>query len=179
MTEKRAVPPRALIVCASRHHGNTHKVAVAMAKAFGAQVVEPEAVAISDVRDYDVLGFGSGIYFGVSDPELIDLVDRLPPGAGQPVFTFSTSGSFLLPTLGTSHLRNRLRDRHYDVVGDFNCRGLDTVGLLRFIGGVNRGRPDERDLDRATDFAEDVALHVAGRAAATEATVAAGASRRS
>jgi flavodoxin len=175
MAEKRADLPKALIVCVSKHHGNSHKVASAMAKVLGAKVVEPEGVDISQVRSYDVIGFGSGIYLGVSDPELIELVDRLPPGDGQRVFTFSTSGTFLLPRLGMSHLRDRLRDRHYQVLGDFNCRGLDTVGPLRFIGGVNRGRPNERDLARAAEFAEDVAHRVAARG---ETTAHGGASRR-
>ncbi|HEY5153101.1 MAG TPA: flavodoxin domain-containing protein, partial [Acidimicrobiales bacterium] len=89
MAEKRANTPRSLLVCVSKHHGNTHKVARAMAKRLGAEVVEPGDVDISQVRGYDVIGFGSGIYLGVSDPELIALVDRLPPGDRQPVFTFS------------------------------------------------------------------------------------------
>ena len=77
----------------------------------------------------------------------------MPAGAGRAAFTFTTSGMFLIPWMGMSDVRNRLRDKGYKVLDDFNCRGLDTVGPLRFIGGVNRGRPDEGDLARARKFA--------------------------
>lgn len=156
MAEKRARRTKTLIVCVSKHHGNTRRVANAMAKALDAEVVEPAAIDIAELQRFDLIGFGSGIYLGVADPELIELVDRLPPGVDTNVFTFSTSGTFLLPWLGTSHLRNRLRDRHNRVLGDFNCRGLDTVGPLRFVGGINRGRPNEGDLARAAEFALDM-----------------------
>lgn len=32
-------------------------------------------------------------------------------------------------------------------------KGFDSVGLLKLIGGINRGRPDENDLKRAECFA--------------------------
>jgi flavodoxin len=156
MAEKRVGRPTSLIVCVSEHHGNTRAVAEAMAAAIGAEVRDPEAVDLGDLGRYDLVGFGSGIYVGVVHPRLIELVDRLPPGEGRSAFTFSTSGMFLLPWLGTSDLRNRLRDHGYRLLDDFNCRGLDTVGPLRFVGGLNRGRPDARDLARATQFARDM-----------------------
>jgi flavodoxin len=156
MVEQRMERPTALIVCVSEHHGNTHRVANAMAKVLGADVVEPEIVDLDELRRFDLVGFGSGIYFGVVHPRLGELIDRLPPGDGQSVFTFSTSGMFLLPWLGTADIRHGLGGRHYEVLGDFNCRGLDTVGPLRFIGGVNRGHPDASDLERATAFAHDM-----------------------
>ena len=67
-----------------------------------------------------------------------------------------------------SNVRDRLRDKGYNLLGDFNCRGFDTVGPLRFVGGVNRGRPDESDLTRARRFARDAqalaAAHESNRA---------------
>jgi flavodoxin len=160
MVERRTAKPKALLVCHSEHHGNTHRVAEAMGVVLGAEVVDPHDVDVDELSGYDLVGFGSGIYFGVVHRELIAMVDQLPPGDGAAVFTFSTSGSFLLPWLGTSHLRNRLTDRGYQVLDDFNCRGWDTVGPLRFIGGVNRGSPSARDLSRAGQFARDVQRRV-------------------
>ncbi len=143
-----------LIVCVSESHGNTRRVAEAIGAELDADVVEPEDV--DDIGRYDLIGFGSGIYFGSVHYRLLDLVDRIPTGGGRGAFTFSTSGSFLLPWLGTTGVRDRLQKRGYHMLGDFNCRGFDTVGPLRLIGGLNRGRPDDRDLARAAAFARDI-----------------------
>lgn len=40
-----------------------------------------------------------------------------------------------------------------EVLDSFSCRGLGTVGPLRLVGGVNKGRPNDADLDRAAVFA--------------------------
>ena len=146
----------ALVVCVSRSHGNTRRVADAIAGELGADVIEPEDVVPGELDRYDVVGFGSGIYFSTVDRRLRHLVDHLPRGDGRCAFTFSTSGTFLVPWRGVSGMRNRLRDRGYHLVGDFNCRGLDTVGPLRFVGGLNRGRPDADDIARAEAFARDL-----------------------
>ncbi|HVN52412.1 MAG TPA: flavodoxin family protein [Acidimicrobiales bacterium] len=156
MNDAREDGPRALIVCVSEHHGNTHKVATAMAEALGTEVVEPEEVDLTELHRYDVIGFGSGIYFEAPDKRLARLVGRLPAGAGRAVFTFSTSGAMPIPRMGMSDVRRRLRARGYKVLGDFNCRGLDTVGPLRFIGGLNKGRPNYADLSRAASFAREM-----------------------
>ena len=153
--------PRALIVCVSESHGNTRRVADAIGQVLGADVVEPEAVAVDDLGRYDLIGFGSGIYFMSVHHRLVDLVNRLPPGDGTCAFTFSTSGTFLVPWLGTTGVRDRLRALDYRLLGDFNCRGLDTVGPLCLIGGLNRGRPDGRDLERAERFARDLRANAA------------------
>jgi hypothetical protein len=38
-------------------------------------------------------------------------------------------------------------------VGDFSCNGWDTWGPLKLVGGTNKGRPNEQDLQEARVFA--------------------------
>ena len=147
---------RTLIVCVSTSNGNTRKVADHLAVVLHADVVEPEDVVVEDLAGYDLVGFGSGIYVMSVHPRLLDLIGRLPAGEDRPVFTFSTSGTVPLPCLGTGVAQRRLRQKGYRLLGDFNCRGLDTVGPLRLLGGINKGRPDEADLQRAEQFARTV-----------------------
>jgi flavodoxin len=144
---------KTLIVCVSTSNGNTRKVADRLAAVLHADVVEPEDVVIEDLPSYDLVGFGSGIYLMSVHPRLLALIGKLPVGEGRPVFTFSTSGSAPLPLLGTGPVRRWLGFKGYRPLGDFNCRGLDTVGLLGLIGGINKGRPDEHDLGKAEQFA--------------------------
>ena len=40
-----------------------------------------------------------------------------------------------------------------DIVGEFDCRGFDTFGLLKVIGGISKGKPNEKDIEKAENFA--------------------------
>lgn len=145
---------KSLIVCVSISNGNTRRVADRIAEVLNAEVVEPEAVDLAALHEYDLVGFGSGIYFNAVHSRLRRLMHRLPHVDGGRAFTFFTSGGPEVPLVGYSRpIRRQLASTGFDVLDSFSCRGLDTVGPLRFIGGVNKGRPNERDLDRAAAFA--------------------------
>jgi flavodoxin len=42
------------------------------------------------------------------------------------------------------------------MVGEFHCKGWDTYGPLKLVGGHNKGQPNEEDLKNAEIFAESV-----------------------
>ena len=44
------------------------------------------------------------------------------------------------------------RSRGCPVLGEFGCRGYDTFGPFRLVGGIAKGRPDARDLENARAF---------------------------
>jgi flavodoxin len=148
---------RSLIICASVSHGNTRRVADRMAEVLDCEVVQPEAVDVSQITQYDLVGFGSGVYFMAVHPRLWDLVGRLPQVDGMPAFTFFTSGGSELPVLGYSRLiRWRIASKGFRMLDSFACRGFDTAGPLRFLGGVNKGHPDDHDLEAAAGFAAGI-----------------------
>jgi flavodoxin len=150
--------PRALIICVSVSHGNTAAVARAMVGVLGAHVLEPEGVDPHTLADYDVVGFGSGIFAGAYHPRLRRFVERLPPVHDTRAFVFTTSGRGRAQSLPWQRpLEAVLRDKGYDVVGSFACRGFDTWLPLRLVGGINQGHPDRQDLARAHTFAERIA----------------------
>ncbi|HQB84984.1 MAG TPA: hypothetical protein PLZ69_00920 [Candidatus Pacearchaeota archaeon] len=41
-------------------------------------------------------------------------------------------------------------------MGNFNCSGFDSYNLLKIIGGVNKGRPNEEDIKRAQTFVREI-----------------------
>lgn len=161
-------PMKSLIVCVSKSHGNTRRVAERMAEVLGAEVVEPESIEPEALRQYDLIGFGSGIYYMAMDDRLRNLIRRVPGFAGSRAFTFFTSGAREIPLLDyTKPIRKRLEAKGFDVIGSFSCRGFDTVGPFGFIGGINRGRPNDHDLDRAAAFAARIRKRIDGSAAAS------------
>ena len=142
---------RTAIVYASVHHGNTRQIAEVLASEMSADVFTtdnpPETFA-----DYDLVGLGSGIYFGRHHWSIRQLVASWnePP---KRVFVFSTAGLPFLRYFQHASLCGRLRKKGCEIVGEFCCRGWDTVGPLWLFGGINRKRPNERDLRRAGQFA--------------------------
>jgi len=157
---------RTLIVCVSVHHGNTRQVAEAIGETLGAAVVKPEEVASTDVASYDLVGMGSGIYGMTFHSRLWRFARSLPKVSGTPVFLFATSGSpelFWRPA--TMVLSRLLRFKGYRIVGTFSCRGFDTFGPLRLVGGFNKGRPSQADLTAARAFASQLGHSPNGMAA--------------
>lgn len=152
---------KCLIVCKSVHHGNTARVARAMADALGAATVmaAPEEVPYTSLGDYGLLGLGSGVYYGRMHPAIHDWVRGLPdaPAPTMPAFVFSTSGLPCLAAVWHWPLKRLLARKGVAVVGEFACRGFDTWGPLWFTGGLNRQHPDARDLARAREFARGLA----------------------
>ncbi|BBY38530.1 flavodoxin [Mycobacterium mantenii] len=159
---------KSLIICVSTSHGNTRRVADRMAEVLDAEVVEPESVDPENLCQYDLVGFGSGIYYMSVDTRLRKLIRRLPHVDGIRAFTFLTSGAGQIPLLDYSKpVRNQLASKGFKVLGSFTCRGFDTVGPFGFIGGINRGRPNDHDLEHAAAFAARVRIRVAGSPAAS------------
>lgn len=143
----------ALILLKSSHRGNTGK----LADVLGADIRPPDEVSPEEFADYDLLDFGSGIYFGRLHAELRAWLRRLPrTTTPQPAFVFSTAGLPFLRSLWHWPVKRALAQRGYAVLGDFCCRGHDSVGPLRLIGGLNRGHPNAADIERARRFASDL-----------------------
>ncbi|GHE01547.1 flavodoxin family protein [Streptomyces alanosinicus] len=141
---------RTLIICTSVSHGNTRRVAEAMAEVLGAKVVEPDQVELAELGDYDLIGFGSGIFNRRFHPDLLRFVSALP-GAHGSAFVFATSG---LPGVRFEPLLRALQDKGFKTAGTFSCRAFDTWAPFKPVGGIRKGRPDRSDLQAARQFAE-------------------------
>jgi flavodoxin len=153
---------RSLVVVFSYHHGNTEKIAHACAKVLGAEVKTPQQVKPEEIAEYDLVGFGSGIYSATFDPSVLDLADRLPRAGTTKAFLFSTYGApaFIANRefieKNHSQIREKLQAKGNTVIGEFGCAGWNTNSFLRFFGGLNKGRPDANDLQNAETFARQM-----------------------
>ncbi|MEU3054729.1 flavodoxin family protein [Streptomyces griseus] len=151
---------KAVIVCVSVSHGNTLRIADTMAQPLGAKVVSPEEADPGELAAADLVGFGSGVFYGRLHPRLTDFVNALPTGRRPDrqdvrAFVFATSGLPEAPVIPfTRPLVRRLDERGFAVDGSFTCRALDTWAPFRLLGGINKHRPDADDLSGARAFAE-------------------------
>jgi flavodoxin len=146
---------KALIIYISVHHGNTERIAKVMANVLDADLLPVEQADASMLEQYDLIGFGSGIYFGKYHESLLDFVDKLPMLKNKKAFIFSTSGLRKIPFFHDfdKPLKEKLQQKGFDIIGEFSCRGLDTYRATKLVGGINKGRPNTQDLKQAEDFA--------------------------
>lgn len=146
---------KALIIYISVHHGNTERVAKVMANILDADLLQMKQVDAGMLEQYDLIGFGSGIYFGKHHKSLLDFVDMLPMLRNKKAFIFSTSGLRKIQFIHNfdKPLKEKLQRKGFDIIGEFSCRGLDTYRATKLVGGVNKGRPNAEDLKQAEDFA--------------------------
>lgn len=143
----------ALIICASVSHGNTRRIADAMGQVLDARVVEPEH-APTDISAYDLIGFGSGIYYNAFHASLRAFVTALDAGQRGRAFTFATSGfADSGMTAYSKALVEMLAGKGFDMRGSFSCRGFDTWLPFKLVGGLHKGHPDTNDLVAARNFA--------------------------
>ncbi len=150
--------PRTLVIYKSVHHQNTARVARVIADILHADLGTPDEVDPEKISNYDLVGFGSGIYFGRFHPSLRDWIERVPvvTDSLRHAFVFSTEGLPALGWLWHWSLKSRLRKKGFDIVDEFHSSGFDTVGLLSLLGGLNCRHPDQRDLEYAASFAREL-----------------------
>ena len=161
-TRKDTHEKRSLVIVFSYHHNNTEKIARTIARVLGAEVKTPQQVTPEEIGEYDVVGFGSGIYSATFAPSMLSLADRLLPAGDTKVFLFSTYGAPAIFAdrrfIEENHqeIRGRLEKKGYQVIGEFGCAGWNTNSFLRFFGGLNKGKPDSDDLMNAEAFAREM-----------------------
>lgn len=135
---------RCLVVYFSRG-GKTAKVAAAIAQELGCEAIDA-ANKIPDASGVDVLVAGSGTYGGMPGPKIVEFLNSLPEKKGGKAAIFTTSAGPRPLSIG--RMKGALEGKGYEVVASFDCRG-------RF-GLINRGNPDEGDLEKAREFARSL-----------------------
>jgi flavodoxin len=147
---------KSLLVLFSYHHKNTEKIANVFAKVLDAQIRTPQQIEPEELQEYGLVGFGSGIYGGKHHESLLDLADKLPQVTNRRAFIFSTSSNLEPLAKNHSALREKLQSKGYMIVDEFSCAGFNTNSFIKLFGGINRGRPNAQDLQRAEEFAQSL-----------------------
>ncbi len=135
------------IIYASVHHGNTKKVVEAIAKECEVELIDATKVKEKDLSGYEAVGFASGIYYSRFHQSVINFAAaNLYENAK--VFYICTNGgkAFFKSIEAVAKSKNAIE------IGRFSCKGYDTFGPFKLIGGLAKGHPDETDLNNAVEF---------------------------
>ena len=138
----------------SKHHGNTKQVLDAIKE------YDPEVVLIDitdrhevDLTGYDRIGFASGVYYSKFADQVLNFARvNLPPQ--KDVFFIATAGNPM--ELYFSSIANIAKDKRCRELGRFQCKGFDTFGPFKLVGGIQKGHPDEKDLQEAVEFYQNL-----------------------
>lgn len=141
------------IVYYSEHHGNTRKLLDAIAAQHDVDLIDITKNPSADLSGYDRIGFASGIYYSAFAKQLLEFARTGLP-EGKDVFFICThgapSGAFM------KSIREITEPKHCKELGAYDCRGFDTFGPFKLVGGIAKGHPTEEELRGAVAFYENL-----------------------
>ncbi len=137
-----------------------------MAEVLECDVKSPDEVDPDQISDYDLVGFGSGIYSADLHKKINKFVDSISKVEKKKAFIFSTNGApgnladdkMIKKQKKENHSRvqQKLEAKGFEVIDDFTCPGFNTNSFIKFFGGLNKGRPNKEDLRNAEAFAQRI-----------------------
>ena len=94
-----------------------------------------------------MIGFASGIYYSKFHQSILKFAEKNLP-EDKKVFLICTYGG----NENYKSIEQILEKKHASVIGKFGCKGYDTFGPFKLVGGIAKGHPDEEDMKNAVDF---------------------------
>ena len=141
------------IVYASTHQGNTRKLVEAIAGRYNIELIDATKQKEADLSGYGLIGFASEIAFGkFYDPVEQFLVNNLPEN--KRVFFLYTCAK--ISRRFTRTVAVAAAKHNAIVLGEYGCRGYNTYGPWKLIGGMNKNHPSEEELRSAVCFFESM-----------------------
>ena len=137
------------IIYASTHQGNTRRLVESLAQKHDISLIDASSQTHADLYGFDLIGFASGIDFGSYYERVIRFLrEDLPEG--KPVFFLYTCAR-TSPRF-TKAIRAEAEKRSARILGEFGCRGYNTYGPWKLVGGMNKGHPSQTELEAADAF---------------------------
>lgn len=137
------------IVFYSKHHGNTKKLLDAIALSNDVELIDVLNTDVTDLSSYDMIGFASGIYFAKFQESVLEYAQKNLP-EGKKVFFIFTGGD---PRESHNSSIKAITDsKGCEYLGSYFCKGFDTFGPFKLVGGIAKGHPDEAEIAGAVDF---------------------------
>ena len=141
---------RKAIIYASVHHGNTEKLVKSIAEECQVDLIDAVKQSDADLSSYDMIGFASGIYFSKFHQSILKFAEKNLPD-DKKVFLICTYGG----SANYKSIEQILDKKHASVDGKFGCKGYDTFGPFKLVGGIAKGHPDDKDIQNAVEFGEN------------------------
>ena len=137
----------------SKQHQKTKKLVDAIAAKNEVTLIDAMVQTEADLSDFDVIGLASGITFGKYYPKLLAFIENNLP-ENKKVFYIHTAGD---PRAGQNSAAKAIADaRGCETLGTYFCKGFDTYGPFKLIGGIAKGHPTSEEITEAEKFYSDI-----------------------
>ena len=100
-----------------------------------------------DLSGYDLIGFASGVYYGKFHQTVLNFASVNLP-ADKDVFLIRTCGG----NAAFRSIEEIVKSKQGKIAGKFSCKGYDTFGPFKLVGGIAKGHPNDKDLADAVTF---------------------------
>lgn len=150
---------KSLIIYCSTYKKHTEEIAELFAKKINADLINLKNSKDIHIENYDVIGFGSGVYKESMAPQIFHCVEKLNL-KNKAVFVFSTSGA------GKKFYNNKLikllETKEAICKGSFACKGsfvsrdFSENRIFEFMSKFAQGHPNDKDFCKAEKFIEKV-----------------------
>lgn len=150
---------KSLIVYYSTYNNNTEKIAKVMAEKINADLFDLKKTKDINIDQYDLIGFGSGIYKESMSPQIYKRVEELD-FKNKDIFVFSTSGVGM--KFYNNKLKKLLEDKGARCRGSFACKGafvsrdFSDVKIFEIMSKYAKDHPNHKDSVNAAKFIEKV-----------------------
>lgn len=146
---------KTVIIFASQHHGNTKKLVDAIEATKNVTLIDATQTQAADLSEYDLIGFASGISFAKYYPSVLAFAAKNLPN-GKNVFFLHTAGD---PRENQNASMKAIADaKNCPCLGTYCCKGFDTFGPFKLIGGIAKGHPNAEDISEAITFYRGIAV---------------------
>lgn len=137
------------IIYYSKHHGNTKKLLDAIAAEDDITFIDVTDHPVTELSDYERIGFASGIYYQSFHKSILEYAKKYLPEKKNVFFLF-TYGVKRKGYLDA--IRQAVFSKNAKVIGQYGCRGFDTFGPFKLIGGIAKKHPTQEEIKKAVDF---------------------------
>ena len=142
---------KTVIIYASTHHGNTKKLVEAIAEKHDIVQIDATKQQHADLTGYDLIGFASGIDFGKFYASVDQFLKKNLPENKRIFFLYTCAK---VSSRFTESIRAEAVKKGSVILGEYGCRGYNTYGPWKVIGGMNKKHPTEDERKGAVRFFE-------------------------
>ncbi len=143
---------KTVIIYTSLHQGNTKRLVESLAHN-NIDIIDILSNKDADISEYDCIGIASGIAYGKYYPQMLEYLSKKMPKdkmvffihtAGDPKEKHNAAAKAIADNLGCKDM------------GTYYCKGFDTYGPWKLIGGINKNRPNSTDITNVQKFLMDI-----------------------
>jgi len=143
------------IVYDSMPNMNTEKLVLSLKENYNdVDIIKVNNFDINAIDNYPKIGLASGIYWGRFSKNIEELLDKILDSDVKNLFFIYTSG--IGKVRYEKKLIKRLEEKNKICLGIFSCKGFDKYGPFKLIGGINKGKPNEKDIQNLIKFFENI-----------------------